>query len=202
MSPLRLLALTAFALLLVPGVALALGGMKIELGFERPAPAEELVGSVTVTFEDARPADKGGDDPTLVGNYRSTVGIPWGLYLKRSSVEHVVSALVADALRAAGVKGKPGEAGEGARLHVELTHLWCDGHTRYEMRIDAALRYYPAGASEPTWTGELHGAGGVTAMMGVPKEFSEGYARMFQSALDGLAEAFTSEAFRSAAGAP
>ncbi|MCP4871362.1 MAG: hypothetical protein GY898_21845 [Proteobacteria bacterium] len=200
MSLPRLALLILAAALLVPAAAQA--GMKIELGFDRPAPADELVGSVTVTFEDARDPDKGGEDPSLIGNYRSTVGIPWGLYIKRGSVKEVVSALVADALRAAGLKAKPGAAGDGARVHVRLDNLWCDGHTRYEMRLNATLQYFPPGADEPTWTGDVVGKGGVTAVLGVPKEFSEGYARMFQFALERLAGDLKDSEFRTAVGLP
>ena len=195
----RILLLCLALALLLPATAAA--GVKIELRFERPDPAPELRGDLLVTFEDRREPDKGGEEPELVGQVRNGYGIPFGVFARGPQLDRLVPAMVADALRAEGIRAKPGEvAGGQARLHVRLDAFWCDGSTRYEMWMAGDVSYFPPGAQVPTWTAPLDGRGGVTVAWAVKRELPEGYARMFAQAIEALRGQLRSEGFRSALG--
>lgn len=206
-APRRLSPSIAFVAFIATAVPLlhaapAAAKSKIELEYDKPSPASSLEGEIAVTVENNRPARKGGDELELIGQVRSTVGIPYGLFTgKRRSphVDEVVVNWVAQTLRAAGWNATPAE-GEpsGARVHMIIDEFWSDweaGPFTYYTVITARLQVFPSGSSKPALEGEITAKDKVTLMFGM-HEFAEAHTRMFAAAGEDIANMSKKPEFR------
>ncbi len=185
-------------------LALAAPAAALEIDLEYDAPPSTADGgpAVAVTFENARPADAGGDEISRICTVRSLVGIPWELHTDSEHVDTVIPRYVADALRAAGYDARVGADGSLPTVHVVLTEMWCAGHVHYETYAKMTLQLIPAGAAQPSWEDRFEVQEGVTLEWGF-KEMAEGFEKVFQTGFGVLAGMFGSAAFRAAVeGAP
>jgi len=158
-------------------------GEAVDLTYDTPAAGQLSGPAVGVSFENARPSKKGGDELKLVGQVRTPIGIPFGLFSREvpGHVDTVVPRWTADYLRAAGIQATAGQQGGGPRVHVVLERLWCDGNTRYVLAITARIQVFAAGATSPTLEKVVIGKGGATAVIG-SGPLERGFKRMFEDA--------------------
>ncbi|MGH3054487.1 MAG: hypothetical protein ACRDL7_05860, partial [Gaiellaceae bacterium] len=157
-----------------------------------PAPAA----SVGLKVVDQRPADKGGQDKTQVGQIRGSYGIPSGVNDGSADVAPTtVTDATTDALHQAGVGV---QSGSPKTLVATVTHYWMDGFQGYKATV--AVQYaLQDNAGKTLWSAEVKGGAGGTNLFRSPQSFTQD---MFENALTDLAtrasEQFKSEAFKKA----
>ena len=151
-------------------VALALCGaaaaLEIDLEYEAPESAAAGGPAVAVTFDNARPADEGGDEISRICTVRSLAGIPWELHTDEEHVDTVVPRYIADGLRAAGYDARVGADAALPTVHVVLHEFWCAGHVHYETYMKATLQVLPPGGGAAVWEESLIAQEGVTLNWG------------------------------------
>ena len=145
---------------------------------------------------DQRPADKGGQDKTQVGQIRGSYGIPSGVNDGSADVApQSVADATTDALKQAGVSV---QAGGPKTLVATVTHYWMDGFQGYKATV--AVQYaLQDSAGKTLWSAEVKGGAGGTNLFRSPQSFTQ---EMFENALTDLAnraaEQFKTEAFKKA----
>jgi hypothetical protein len=190
-----------------PGLwpAAAAAGESVRLRSPRIDAASSLsAGPLLVTWRNARPQEKGGEDEFLIGLVRGGLGQAYKV--KSEGPEHLFSVipdLVAASLRAAGIDGRTEGTDALPVVHVNLLEFWCDGYDHYEMtaRLEVLLR--APGALEPAWRGEAYGRGSATMAAGWGggmREFERGYTEALQNLAGELKKSFESNEFRLALG--
>lgn len=117
-----------------------------------PAPTKTIV----LRIVDERPADKGGNDKTLVGQVRGSYGIPSSVTDTNPNVViDTVSQATADALAQAGL-------GVGESSHTltgTVRQYWLDGFAGYKGTITVAYALADT-AGTTVWSKEITAASG------------------------------------------
>lgn len=145
---------------------------------------------------DQRPADKGGQDKTQVGQIRGSYGIPSGVNDGSADVApRTVTEATTDALKQAGVSV---QSGSPKTLVATVTHYWMDGFQGYKATVGVQYALQDGGG-KTLWSAEVKGGAGGTNLFRSPQSFTQ---EMFENALTDLAnksaEQFKSEAFKKA----
>ncbi len=187
------------SLILLPSLAHA--GRKVRLMYEPPIAAEGGP-EVVVSFENQRPAKKGGTEPDLIGQERGSYGIPVGIFSGKQKTEHadvVVAGWAADVLRSAGYAASITENPELPRVHVRLNQLWGDGFgPRLQFTFGAVIEVWPVGATEPAWTKSVAVTSGVTTIVQFHDPYELGFKRVFELGAKSFLAEIASDDFQAA----
>lgn len=191
-------ALLLLLLLALAALAPASAQAKYRIALQPPdqEPADRLDRpALRVTFEDARPAEEGGDEPDLVGKVRSNVGIPFGLWLDGAGVDRVFAGMIHDTLLSV---GHPVDRDRSLpRLQVVLLRSWIDGYQGYQVAVDVELRLLRPEGDAPLWTARLDATDGG-AIIFSPRELQKPYARALASIAEQAADALDGPEFAEA----
>lgn len=199
----------ALLLMLLPEGAQA--ARKVRLMHEAIPSAAVLGAKVSVSYEDARPAKQGGEEPELIGKERGSGGGGIGGMLTAtlgtavlsgakgtSHPDEVVPAWVSDGLRAAGYDAHVGVTEGEPRVHVKLNTLWADGMMGLKFTIALTAEVFPAGATEPAHSVFITDNVGQSTITFSNDAYEEGFIRVFRQLTPELLQAIAAEPFQAA----
>ncbi len=184
-------------LTILAGVVLLSGcSRRMNLIYPKPPFGEMNRGEIGMVVKDERPAKEGGNNPDLIGQVRSGVGIPSGVYAKQDKdPSKVVKELISDCLKAAGYKvvDRPGRV---PTIYAVLQEFWGDGYMHYKMSLTIPVELKKGENSRSVWSETVKSKGGVTLMWG-PSELNKGYRSMLEDATRQFTLKFQSPEFQS-----
>ena len=188
-----LLAAVGLSLLAMPSAE-----AKYRIRLEAPEMPMDADGpEVRLVFVDRRKAAEGGENNDQIGEIRSMVGVPFGLYSNGPSPDAVVSDLAAGALRTGGVDALDLNEPELPRAEVILDRFWLAGYGQYTLRIEVRMRLTGPGGGQEFWSGSFRVAAKDAPFFTV-KELEQPIAEALQVLADKMIDAVDSDAFREA----
>jgi hypothetical protein len=180
-----------FCLIALTGCA---NGMR--LAYTKPTMAESKKGKLSVSISDQRVANRGGENPLVVGQARNAVGMPFAIKAAPNrEPTQVVKELIADCLAAAGYEVVGGDA-DAPQLDAVLKVFWSDGyqHSRMAMVVPMELKRHETSA--PIWRYTLDINTGFTWRSAGFSQFNRGFDNMLNTAKDRLIEQFQHNDFK------
>ncbi|MCB2166822.1 MAG: hypothetical protein KQI78_04105 [Deltaproteobacteria bacterium] len=167
----------------------------LQLTYQKPPMATATIGQLYVEVDDARPPEKGGNDPYTVGVIRSAVGIPYDVKAapdREPSI--VVKELISECLMSAGYR-IVNDSSAAPHLQASLKKFWSDGYVHNRIALEMPIVLQKSENAASAWTYVLDVNEGFTPMGFGFSQFNAGYNRMLDVAKDKLIEQFTSPEF-------
>jgi hypothetical protein len=170
------------------------GGMK--LAYKSPPRGVADKGMISVVVDDRRPANRGGDDPHVVGTLRNAFGMPFAVKAAPNrEPSQVVAELISECLQAAGYRVVD-QSADAPRLSAALEQFWSDGYQHNRLWVVMPLDLRGNGSSAPVWSKELRVNEGWNAKTVGFRQMNSGYNRLLETTKNELLREFNSPQFR------